>query len=127
VPADGTARLLDYQELTSSIVDADIRLGPEADVRGAFPRAEARLARRARSDALGWRSRMHLRSNCAMPAISVSISSAAGLSVEAHGSARLWNLMLRLPRSVMMLSMSRVERANLSSLVTYRYHLAPVT
>jgi hypothetical protein len=25
VPADGTARLLDYQELTSSIVAADVR------------------------------------------------------------------------------------------------------
>ena len=32
LPADGTARLLDYQELTSPIVDADVRLGPEAEV-----------------------------------------------------------------------------------------------
>ena len=27
VPADGTARLLDYQELTSPMVEADVRLG----------------------------------------------------------------------------------------------------
>jgi hypothetical protein len=32
VPADGTARLLDYQELTSPIVDADVRFGPRADI-----------------------------------------------------------------------------------------------
>src|SRR5207342_2565302 len=33
VPVDDTARLLDYQEPTSPIVVADVRLGPEAELR----------------------------------------------------------------------------------------------
>ena len=32
MPVDVTARLLDYQEPTSPIVVADVRLGPEADM-----------------------------------------------------------------------------------------------
>jgi hypothetical protein len=38
-PADGTARLLDYQELTSPVVVADVCVGPSADVNGAARQA----------------------------------------------------------------------------------------
>ena len=44
VPADGTARLLDYQELTSPMVEADVRSAPQSGNRS--HRSKSTLRRR---------------------------------------------------------------------------------
>lgn len=61
---------------------------------------------------------MRSRSNSATPAITVSISFAAGEVVSAHGSASDLKPITRSPRSLMIDSMSSVDRARRSSLVT---------
>jgi hypothetical protein len=53
VPADGTARPLDYQELTSPTVEADVRLGPEAEVGVALGGADHRARDIGSIDAYG--------------------------------------------------------------------------